>query len=162
MRRIKSQAERFWGKVDKVGPTPAHAPDLGPCWVWIGCRDRKGYGRFQLGRADGVVSANRWSLGQALGRAIAPGLFALHHCDNSSCVNPTHIYEGSPLDNVRDMISRGRRVKSRAKLTEDAVRYIRSRAWVGSKSQRDLARELGVTDHIVSRILSNHIWRDVV
>jgi hypothetical protein len=31
---MKTLEERFWEKVDKNGPVPAHRPELGPCWVW--------------------------------------------------------------------------------------------------------------------------------
>lgn len=34
--------------------------------------------------------------------------YALHKCDNSLCLNPKHLYWGTPKDNVRDSYSRGR------------------------------------------------------
>lgn len=37
------------------------------------------------------------------------GLWALHRCDNPRCINPKHIYAGSPADNVRDSHKSGRR-----------------------------------------------------
>ena len=37
------------------------------------------------------------------------GLWALHRCDNPRCINPKHIYAGSPADNVRDSYKSGRR-----------------------------------------------------
>lgn len=38
--------ERFWVKVNRDGPIPAHRPDLGPCWVWTQGRHSAGYGQF--------------------------------------------------------------------------------------------------------------------
>jgi hypothetical protein len=32
----------------------------------------------------------------------------LHHCDNRTCVNPEHIYIGTPQQNMDDMHIRGR------------------------------------------------------
>lgn len=36
------------------------------------------------------------------------GDLALHKCDNSKCVNPDHLYWGTPQQNVRDAYERGR------------------------------------------------------
>jgi hypothetical protein len=43
-----SLPERFWKKVDKNGPVPAHRPELGPCWLWTGALVGRGY-RVGLG-----------------------------------------------------------------------------------------------------------------
>ncbi len=36
-----TRTDRFWAKVDKNGPVPLHALDLGPCWIWIASTDPK-------------------------------------------------------------------------------------------------------------------------
>jgi len=76
------------------------------CWMWLGNRDDGGYGRF--GRNGKVERAHRIALEDKLGRPIRKGFGALHRCDNSSCVNPAHLYEGTPADNLRDVFERGR------------------------------------------------------
>lgn len=103
----RDAAQRFWEKVDLEGP--AH-PTLGNCWVWVGQRDHRGYGRFRVGSmADGTrkkVFAHRFSY--ALLNPLSPDLLVLHHCDNPSCVRPDHLYAGDGFDNGRDMSVRGR------------------------------------------------------
>ena len=39
---------------------------------------------------------------------IPKGQHVLHHCDNPPCVNPDHIYVGTPQDNANDRDRRGR------------------------------------------------------
>lgn len=108
----RPEAERFWSKVDKNGPVH---PRLGTaCWLWTGTGTGTGTpfrGNFRVGSmTDGTrrkVIASRWALESVVG-PIPEGLFACHHCDNPRCVNPAHLYAGTQLDNVRDMVERGR------------------------------------------------------
>src|SRR6478609_5365672 len=52
--------DRFWKKVDKNGPIPAHRPELGPCWIWTGwiCSGT-GYGGIQAGHKGMLITAPR-------------------------------------------------------------------------------------------------------
>jgi len=104
--------ERFWAKVDKQGPIPAHRPELGPCWPWTGAvPKRSGYGRFNTGvkRAGHwvVVNAHRYSWKLHNG-PVPDGLCVLHRCDNKPCVRPDHLFVGTKGDNNRDMVAKGR------------------------------------------------------
>src|SRR5689334_22820694 len=49
--------DTFWPKVNKTGPIPAHRPELGPCWEWIGKRHRNGYG--QVGARPSTTGGGR-------------------------------------------------------------------------------------------------------
>jgi hypothetical protein len=83
--------ERFWTKVNKNGPVPAHAPALGPCWVWTrGCKSG-GYGIFRVGTANrDVVLAHRFAYTVTVG-PIPAGLVLDHRCRNHACVRPSHL-----------------------------------------------------------------------
>ena len=104
---VLSPEYRFWRMVDKNGPTPPHCPELGPCWVWTGatsicCKLR--YGKFNIG--DGKIAyAHKFSWNIHFGDT---GDCTLHKCDNTLCVNPGHLFNGTKLDNMRDMIAKGR------------------------------------------------------
>lgn len=72
------------------------------CWTWTAKTEPKGYGRWRS------TLAHRESWRRANGD-IPDGLWILHHCDNPPCVNPAHLYLGTVVENVRDMIDRGRK-----------------------------------------------------
>lgn len=79
--------DRFWSKVDKDGPIPECAPELGSCWVWTAAK-AKGYGRFAIHRSN-IVQAHRFSF--ELLQEIPVGLQLDHLCRNRACVRPTHL-----------------------------------------------------------------------
>ena len=88
----RSTEDRFWSKVNKDGPIPAHRPDLGPCWIWTAYRDVHGYGHFKPagGRLVQSVLAYRWAQEAANG-PIPEGHEGDHLCRNPPCVRPSHI-----------------------------------------------------------------------
>ena len=90
--------ERFEQFVERV-------PESG-CWLWVGRVDPdRGYGQFYL---DGrIVRAHRaaWNIYRG---PITNGLHALHRCDVRCCVNPAHLFLGTPSDNMRDCLEKGR------------------------------------------------------
>lgn len=93
--------QRFWSKVNKTSN----------CWEWTGYRQKIGYGSIGVGsRLDGTkraILAHRFSYELHFG-PISDGLKVLHTCDNRACVRPDHLWLGTQLDNVRDMIQKGR------------------------------------------------------
>lgn len=146
-------AERFWPKVDK---TPGHGP-WGDCHLWTGCTSA-GYGDISL---DGrMVLAHR--VAWFLETGEWPDPCALHRCDNPSCVNPAHLFEGTHADNSADKVAKGRGDAPRgerngsAKLTTSAVAEIR--ALYPGVTQRELASAYGVSQPAISRVLHHKQW----
>jgi hypothetical protein len=160
----RSLADRFWPKVGKDGPVPAHQPELGPCWVWTKAVDRRGYGRLGAGGHDGgALAAHRVSWELAHGR-IPDGLWVLHHCDNPPCVRPSHLFLGVHIDNVEDATQKGRLnrgvANNMARLNDDLVRQIRRRYDAG-EGAASIARDLGFGLNTVWRVAVRQGWKHV-
>lgn len=144
-------AERFLAKVDKSGE----------CWLWTGCLDKDGYGKFRIKKK--IFRTHRISY-ELYVEPIPDGLYVCHHCDNPSCVNPDHLFVGTSKDNMRDMISKSHNRKgqnnSNAKLTSKQVCEIRERIANGEK-QITLAKEFGVVQTTVSSIKCRKRWKEI-
>jgi hypothetical protein len=151
-RRERVSAEdRFWSFVDRSGE----------CWIWTGWCDKDGYGGFRW--HDGQERAHRVSWEIAHG-PIPEGHLILHRCDNPPCVNPDHLYDGTQQDNMTEKSDKGRGATGErhpmAKLTEDAVRNIRSRLTQG-ESLSSIGRVYGVHMGTIWRIREGRLWKDV-
>jgi hypothetical protein len=97
-----SLPQRFWAKVNKAGPVPAHRPDLGPCWIWKAEKNPKGYGLFRRGSHETrgpAKMAHRATYEESKGR-IPKGKVPDHLCRVTSCVRPAHLEAVTPRVNT--------------------------------------------------------------
>jgi len=150
--------QRFWRKVNKDGPVPSHRPELGPCWVWTGCTDTRGYGKISVGGGKTTIPAHRFSFELANG-PIASGLIVLHACDRPRCQRPSHLSLGTDADNLRDMRTKGRS-NTHHKFTDEQVREIRSRNTQG-ESQCSLGRAFHVVQPVIHAIVHRKSYKHV-
>lgn len=159
--------ERFWANVDSSAGPQA-------CWPWKKGGHVAGYGEMRSrGRLD---RAHRIAYRLTHGEFFS-GLVICHQCDNPRCCNPRHLRIGTPGDNVRDAVSRGRILRGSqspnrrrlmrgeqhtvAKLTWDEVREIRATHVPRIVPARQLAQRYRVCEGRIYAIINRRTWAEV-
>jgi hypothetical protein len=146
--------ERFWRSVQKGDG----------CWIKPG-REGGRYSWFQAGgKGSPSLLAHRYAYEITHG-PIPPGMVVMHSCDVMRCVNPAHLSLGTHKQNTADMIAKGRHARKapvgiespRAKLDEDAVRYIRK----SDESHAALARRFGCGSTTIRCVRDGRTWTHV-
>ncbi len=146
---------KFWQKVNK---TPE-------CWEWTAGKSAAGYGRFVVNSKQEYTHRISWDLHNDI---KSKGFEVCHTCDNPGCVNPEHLFLGTHLDNVNDMLKKGRgKLPPRkpgssngfSKLTEPQVLEIRRLA--SFMSQTEISRLFGVTNQSIHGIVHRNSWKHI-
>jgi hypothetical protein len=147
--------DRFWANVI---PEP-----MSGCWLWTAGTDQHGYGQIWENSTK-RWKAHRLSFTLHCG-PIPSGLHVLHQCDNPFCVNPDHLFLGTPADNAADKVAKGRARGPGyfgtkhwcAKITQEIADEIRLLSLSG-RSQRKLAAQFGLAKPTVQSILRGRTW----
>ncbi len=98
-REPSDPATRFFSKTRR---------DANGCLAWLGAKDKDGYGKFQLNGSGRQTHVRAHRFAFFLDRGHWPSELALHICDNTSCVEASHLEDGDQGKNVRDCVARGR------------------------------------------------------
>jgi hypothetical protein len=137
-----------------------YSPD--GCWYWtgavLGVMKRA---RFAYKGRNAIVARVVYELHKG---PIAKGLFVCHSCDNALCVNPDHLWLGTKMDNVMDMISKKRNAyglrQPQSKLNPESIRKIRILIKQGVY-QNEIAKMYNVTPCTIGAIKFRRTWKEV-
>ena len=148
--------DNFWDHVHKSDG----------CWIWTSACNRRGYGVTAIRRKYMGAHKKAWILTNG---PVPAGLYVCHHCDNPPCVRPDHLFLGTNMDNVHDMIDKGRvrngEKHPQAKLTELDVMTIRAEYKPahgdGMSLARKLAEKYGVTAIHIWGIAHRKTWKHI-
>ncbi|MBI4784516.1 MAG: helix-turn-helix domain-containing protein [Oscillatoriophycideae cyanobacterium NC_groundwater_1537_Pr4_S-0.65um_50_18] len=145
--------------------------DAHGCMIYMGKRKGKAVKYPTVTIHAQIYMIHRLMLVAKLEREIRAGYWACHSCDNAYCINPEHLSECTPAENLQDSLMRsGRRqvppkptkgsLNHNSKLTESDIPKIRKLLDQGT-SQRAIAAQFNVSPSLIGLIKNNQIWRHV-
>jgi len=131
------------------------------CWLWETAVGSDGYGKISHRQRHWQAHRLSWVMHRG---DIPSGMWVLHKCDTPSCVNPDHLFLGTPEDNSRDRDQKGRDYRPsnekphfNARLTDDDVRAIR----LDRRSQYAIAKDYGIAQPTVNNIKRRTRWQHI-
>jgi hypothetical protein len=145
-------------RVDVADRIARRSKRVGECLIWTGVVSQDGYGQIGIGRGKSYRTHRiAWEL---VNGPIPEGRLVCHSCDMPLCVNVEHLFLGTPKDNTRDMLEKGRRpflageFHPSVKLTDSQVAEIIERRSSGEKLA-SIAADYGIHWGYVSNLFLN-------
>lgn len=133
------------------------------CVEWTGYCDRDGYG--SAWHEGGPWPAHRLYY-HLFVEPIPKGKIICHHCDNTSCINPDHLYAGTHKTNAEDKVKRGRSNNPKgenakaSKLTKEQAIEVIKRRKSGERAE-DIAQDYVITKWTVYDIMKGNSWKEL-
>lgn len=145
-------APALWSRIEReLWFVPASG-----CWLHEAGLRHDGYSHVYAGggRLAPKVLVHRISFAYWRGPLFAD-VDVMHRCDVRCCCNPVHLFAGSQVDNMADMVSKGRARNGGRRLDEAAICDVV--AW--RESHRLAALRYGVTKSGIAEVRYRHGMR---
>ena len=129
------------------------------CSFWEGAVSTGGYGVLSFNGCYYLAHKLSYILTKG---DVEEGKFVCHKCDNKTCINPNHLYLGSPKDNSIDIVKRGKIGTSKLKHDDVVNILIENKSGVNGV---ELSRRYNISSSSVYMILKGlhypHIFSEV-
>lgn len=149
---IEEQFEARWEPVPEAG-----------CWIWTGAYNNYGYGVLWWNYRPILAHRYSWQIHKG---PIPENRILCHTCNTRCCINPDHLYAGTPKTNYDDSVragtatgypkQQGEQVGG-SKLKEVDIRIIRR----SSDTNENLARRFGISPSHMSRVRRGLYWNHI-
>lgn len=153
------------------------------CWIWQGTINKSGYGYVNYEGKE--VKAHRASY-EIFKEKIKDNMHVCHSCDNRACVNPEHLWLGTPFQNMRDAAKK-RRLPGPAKWSEEKKKAMKGKIKIpdnrgeksglsklkesdiyeirdlltGGMSLSQIGKKFGMSSGSISRIKNRKRWAHI-
>ncbi|MEG4503843.1 HNH endonuclease [Microcoleus sp. F6_B4] len=147
----------------------SHIISKNGCWLTdLATQSNRGYPKLTMeNRKKKYISRLMYEIYKG---KIPEGMFVCHTCDNRGCINPEHLFLGTPQDNMIDMANKGRSTKGRilenrgsknvlAKLDENQVLEIKRLLVETDLTQQEIAEMFGVHRSTITSIKKGQSWK---
>lgn len=140
------------------------------CWEWIKYKNPAGYGKISYRHCYNIYHkcyyAHRLSW-MIFHGPIPEEMCVCHKCDNTSCVNPEHLFLGTHKDNIQDCIIKKRRYvvklagifNPNSNFSKQDVFNIFRMKYCKNKNGKEIAKIFNVCHSSICRILSGETYK---
>lgn len=135
------------------------------CWNWNGTKDPDGYGQITVLGNTMRTHRLKYCLTESI--VLTKGLCVCHSCDNPSCLNPSHLWVGTTMDNTADRNAKQRTEgpgkginHPNTSFTEADILTIRTTP-INKGTVTNLAKFYGVHAETIRAILKRRSWKHI-
>ena len=156
-KKALNPTDKFWNFVNKTDS----------CWIWTGPVNNSGngYGYFTFNKV--IFYAHRFSY-ELHKNKISENMCICHKCDNTKCVNPENLWEGTQKSNIKDSFKKNRFHQAfkegfshpNCKITLDVIHDIRKLRNQGV-SGYEIAKKYNMSNQHVYDIANGKYWKKI-